>query len=147
MQFIKSRPVSLNSSLLSVLCKTCCLVAHSCPTLCDPVDYSWTGSSVHAISQARIMEWVAISFSKGSSQSRDQTCVSCIASVFFTAEPPGEPQYDRQRCNHLKAQLGRIHSETDSRVIGRTPFLTGCWTKAPFSSWVLAGGLSRLLAT
>ena len=45
--------------------------------LCDPMDHSLPGSSVHGISQARILEWVAISFSRGSSQSRDQTQVSC----------------------------------------------------------------------
>ena len=43
-----------------------CLVAQSCPTLCDPVDYRPPGSSVHGISQARILEWVAISYLKGS---------------------------------------------------------------------------------
>ena len=49
------------------------LVAQSCPTLCDPMDCSLPGSSVHKIFQARILEWVAISFSRGSSQPRDQT--------------------------------------------------------------------------
>ena len=53
--------------------------------------YSPPGSSVHGILQARILEWVAISFSRGSSQPRDQTCVSCIAGRFFTAELPGKP--------------------------------------------------------
>ena len=48
-------------------------------TLCDPMDCSLPGSSVHGILQARILEWVAIPFSRGSSQSRDQTQVSCIA--------------------------------------------------------------------
>ena len=48
-----------------------CLVAMSCPTLCDPTDYNPPGSSVHGISQASIQEWVAISFSRGSSQPRD----------------------------------------------------------------------------
>ena len=55
----------------------CCLVTKSCPTLCDPMDYSPPGSSVCGISQARILEWVAISFSRGSSQPRDWTHVSC----------------------------------------------------------------------
>ena len=53
-------------------------VTPSCPTLCDPVDYSPPGSSVHGISQARILEWVTISLSRGSSQPRDWTLVSCI---------------------------------------------------------------------
>ena len=46
-------------------------VAQSCPTLCDPLDCSLPGSSVHGIFQARILGWVAISFSRGSSQHRD----------------------------------------------------------------------------
>ena len=48
-------------------------LAQSCPTLCDPVDRSPPGSSVRGILQARILEWVAISFSRGSSQPRDRT--------------------------------------------------------------------------
>ena len=47
-----------------------------CQTLCDPMDCSPPGSSVHGILQARILEWVAISFSRRSSQPRDQTCIS-----------------------------------------------------------------------
>ena len=57
----------------------CCLVPKSCPTVCDPMDCSPPGSSVHGISQARILEWIAISFSRGSSQPRDQTLISCIS--------------------------------------------------------------------
>ena len=56
-----------------------------CPTVCNPMDWNPLGSSVHGISQARILEWVAISSSRGSSQPRDWTCVSCIAGRFFTA--------------------------------------------------------------
>ena len=54
------------------------LVVHSYLTLCDPIDFSPLGSSVHGILQARILEWVAIPFSRGSSQPRDRTQVSCI---------------------------------------------------------------------
>ena len=46
-------------------------VAQSCPTLCDPMDSSLPGSSVHGIVQAIVLEWIAISFSRGSSQTRD----------------------------------------------------------------------------
>ena len=59
------------------------LVAQSCPTFCDPMDCSPPGSFVHGILQAKILEWVAIVFSRGSSQPRDQTWVSCIADRFF----------------------------------------------------------------
>ena len=59
-------------------------VTQSCPTLCDPMDCSLPGSSVHGIFQARVLEWVAISFSRGSSQPRDQTQVSCTAGRRFS---------------------------------------------------------------
>ena len=55
-----------------------CLVTQSCLTLCNPVDCIPPGSSLHGISQARILEWVAISSSRGPSRSRAQTQVSCI---------------------------------------------------------------------
>ena len=58
-----------------------------CPTLHDPIDCSPPGSSVHGILQGRILKWVAISSTRGSSQPRDQThisCVSCITGRFFT---------------------------------------------------------------
>ena len=60
------------------------LVAQSCPTLCDPLCYSPLVSSVHGILQTRTLEWVAISFSRASSQPRDQTWVSHIAGRLFT---------------------------------------------------------------
>ena len=63
----------------------------SCPCLCNPMDCSLPGSSVHAISQAGKLEWVAISFSKGYSQPMDWTSISCIAGGFYTAKSPGKP--------------------------------------------------------
>ena len=60
------------------------LVTESCPTLYNSMDYRPPGSSVHGILQARILEWVAISLSRGSSWLGDQTWVSCIAGSFFT---------------------------------------------------------------
>ena len=65
------------------------LAAQSCPTLCNPMDCSLPGSSVHRIPQARTLEWVDVPFSSGSSQPRDQTQVFCISGRFFTTEPPG----------------------------------------------------------
>ena len=55
-------------------------VAQACPTLCDLMEYT-----VHGILQARILEWVALPFSRGSSQPRDRTQVSYIAGGFFTS--------------------------------------------------------------
>ena len=62
----------------------CVLVVQSYLTLCNPMDCNWPGSSVHGILKARILEWVAVAFSKGSSQPRDWTWVSCMADRFLT---------------------------------------------------------------
>ena len=70
-------------------------VAQSCLTLCDPMDYT-----VHGILQARILEWVAFPFSKGSSQPRDQTQVSCIAGGFFTRWATREAQGKNVKKGH-----------------------------------------------
>ena len=69
----------------------------SCPTLCNCIDWNPPGSSVPGIFQARILEWVAMPSSRGPSQPRDRThvsCVFCIAGRFFTTEPPGKPLTD-----------------------------------------------------
>ena len=64
----------------------------SCPTL-QPHACGPRGSSVRGVLQARILEWVAILFSRGSPWPRDWTQVSCIAGRFFNTEPPGKPYY------------------------------------------------------
>ena len=72
-------------------CCCYCLGAQSCLILCNPMDCSPPGSSVHGISQSRILEWVAISFSRGFSQPGDQTQVSYMTGGCFTTEqPPGK---------------------------------------------------------
>ena len=71
-------------------------VFQSCPTLCDPVDCSLPGSSVHAILQARVLEWGAIAFSRGSSQPRDWTRVSCIGTRRFNLWATRETWVDIQ---------------------------------------------------
>ena len=68
-----------------------CSVSQLCLILCYPRDYSLPYSSVYEISQARILEWVVIFSSRRSSPPRNQTCVSCIDSGFFTIEPSGNP--------------------------------------------------------
>ena len=78
------------------------LVTESCPTLCGPVNYSPPSSSIHGISQARILEWAAISFFRGSSRPRDQTHISCITGRFFTIEPPGKPLEKQNLPLHLR---------------------------------------------
>ena len=66
-------------------------VAQSCQILFDPIDCNLLGSSVDGILQARIVEWVAISYSRGSSRPRDRTQISCIAGGFFTVQAQRRP--------------------------------------------------------
>ena len=68
----------------------CCLFTKSCLIFCNPMDCSPPGSSVHGISQARILKWVAVSFSRGSSWPWDQTCISCISSCVLYCRATGE---------------------------------------------------------
>ena len=70
------------------------LVAQSCLTLCDPMDCSPPGFSVHGLLQARILEWIAIPFSRGSSWHKDQTQVSCFAEAdSLPSELQGKPSF------------------------------------------------------
>ena len=97
--------------------RVCAESLQSCPTLCDPMDRSPPGSSVHGILQARILEWVAISFSRGSSWPRDRIHISrnsCIAGGFFTAEPLDEsfPLAERD-----KASSGDYSDESTNPIM------------------------------
>ena len=78
-------------------------VAQSCPTLCDPMDCSPPGSSVHGIFQAWILEWVDISFSRGSSWARDRTQVSRIVGRRFTVWATREDQTRDNNSNYLRS--------------------------------------------
>ena len=70
----------------------CVCVCVSCSVVCDPMDCSMPGTSVHGILQARILEWVVMPFSRRSSQPRDRTQVSHVAGRFFTIWANGEAQ-------------------------------------------------------
>ena len=76
------------------VCVCMCVLAKACLTLCDPMDCGPSGSSVHGVFLARIVKWVAISYSRGSSQPRDQThvsCISCTADEFLLLSYWGRP--------------------------------------------------------
>ena len=91
-------------------------VAQSCPTLCDPMDCSLPGSSVHGIFQAIVLEWIAISFSRGSSRPRDQTWVSrivdrCFAStevIYKTSESEVDYIKEDAPCHFLGKDDSRV---------------------------------------
>ena len=76
-------------SQVNISLPACVLVTQLCAILCNPMDCSPPGSSVHEIFRARILEWVAIPFSRGSSQPRNQTQVSC-RQILLPSKPPGK---------------------------------------------------------
>ena len=101
----------VSDSKQSALNAVCVSVAQSC-LLCNPMDCNLPGASVQGILQARVLEWVAISFSRGSSWLRDQTHVSCIAGRFFISWPTREaPSIFRYYKNSVL--LGRKLRHTD----------------------------------
>ena len=81
--FRLSYEIDIGSKFKDGMC-VCVLPTQWCPAICDPIDCSLLGCSVHGILQGRIPEWVAISISRGPSWPRDQTQVSCVAGRFFT---------------------------------------------------------------
>ena len=98
-------------------CVCVCVCAQSCLTLCDPKDCRWPDSSVRGIFQARILEWVAISYSRGSSQPRDRThisCVSCTGRWVLQDWTTWDTHSQAQACNHI------IHASCEGSVNTRT---------------------------
>ena len=83
-------------------------MSQSWPTLCNPVDCSLPGSSVHCILQARILQWVAISFFRGSSQPRDWTWFSCIAGRFFNVWTIREATFQFWFFSHVLTNLTHL---------------------------------------
>ena len=99
------------------------LVAKSCPIPCDPMDCSLPGSSVHGISQARILEWVAMPSSKWSSWPRDQTRVSCTAGRFLTiwatSETPKKVWWFLKSSQWRRSFKGKQKSQKPKEMIQR----------------------------
>ena len=89
-------------------------VAHSCPTLRNRMDCNLPGSSVHGIFQARLLEWGAISFSRGSSWPRDQIQVSCIAGRRFTLWATREAQCEAPILQFFKKSTNKIKGRRGS---------------------------------
>ena len=90
------------------------LIARPCPTVCDPTDHRPPGSSLHEISQARILERVAISFSRGSSQSRDWTWVSWIAGRLY--------QWATREALYLQVPHLRIQPKVVRKYLGKNNY-------------------------
>ena len=87
-------------------------ISHSVVSVCDLMDCSPPGSSIHRILQVRILEWVAISFSRGSSWTRDWTCISALQADSLPFEPPAMRQR-RSSYNDKGANSSRKYILTD----------------------------------
>ena len=115
----------------------------SCPTLCDPMDCNLPGSSVHGILHARILEWVAMPSSRGSSWPRNWTPVSCIAGKFFTVWATREAQLVSLRV--LKCETLTSYNRTTIDVCLKIPICRtqsrptksehlGMWNRSSYTS-------------
>ena len=92
-------------------------VTQSCPILRDPMDcIAYQAPPSMGFPRQRILEWVAISFSRGYSWPRDQTWVSCITGGFFTAKPPGKvvsPKINNNNNKVVKVCFYRLHADNN----------------------------------
>ena len=148
--FVKEQE-NLNYPNSCVFVCVCILVAQSCPTICDSTDCSPPGSPVHGILQARILEWVAISFCKWSSRPRDITKVSLTAGRFFTLWATGKvlaAQSCSTLCDAIDCSLpsSSVHGIFQTRTLewvaifySRVSSQPRDGTKAPYVScrWIL----------
>ena len=108
----------------SITCVLCCAqLLQLCLTLCSPLDYSPPGSSVHGILQARMLEWVAMPFSRGSSQPRDWTGVSYINLHWqvrsLPLAPPGKPKCYMGLAKRLFRFFHNISQENTNELFGQ----------------------------
>ena len=92
------------------------LVAQSCLTLCDSMDYSLPGSSVHGILQARVLEWVAIPSSRRSSQPGTEPGSPALQADFFPSEPPGKPIKRELKLKPKKLKIPPKYSSLSSHL-------------------------------
>ena len=111
------------------------MCAQLCLTLCDSMNRSPPCSSVCGISQARILEWIATPSSRGSSQSRDRTQVSCIVGGFFTTDATWEPR-------EIKTYLLYTHTHTHTHMHACTHTHTHTHTHHNPSGWAVSSPTS-----
>ena len=106
-----------------------------CLTLCNPMDGSLLGSSVHVIFQARILDWVAISFSRGSFQHRERTSVSHTAGRLFTIWPPGKQEIPNQFSSVQPLSCVQPHGLQHVRPPCSSPTPRVYSNSSPLSQW------------
>ena len=109
------------------VCVCVCVLSHSVMSdFCDTMDCSLPGSFVHGVSQPRILEWGAISFSRASSWPRDQTHISCMPGGFITTEPSGKPHHNRIDHRHLFISFLEMRAPANL-AFDKAPFLACTW--------------------
>ena len=139
----------------------CAKSLQSCPSLCDPMDASPPGSSVHGILQARILQWVAMSSSRGSSHPRDQTCISyfspALAGRFFITRatweahsiwrnlifvrehswnPLGEEDIVKQTVQDVAVWRGAMFSACDTPIVSVKWYWIWQWSADQHICWI-----------
>ena len=121
---VRCRELCMCVCVCACVCSVWCVLGtQSCPTLCNPMNCSSPDSSVHGILQVRILEWVAIPLSKGSSRTKDWTQVSHIADRFFTiSEPPGRPQMQRRLSPILHRDNSKARCKGNSKSNMKSSF-------------------------
>ena len=124
----------------------CVLSRFSRVRLYNPMDCSPPGSTIHGILQGRILEWVAMPSSRGSSRPRDWTLVSCIADRFFTAKRLGKLLRSFSVWNAwfevaFQPKLSTLHEVMCVRVFSALSL--HCWTRRPWREW--QGGTESML--
>ena len=116
-------------------CYCYCSVAKSCPPLFDHMDCSLPGSSAHGISQARILEWVAISFSRGSSWPRDRNCTSCTGRILYNWATWEAQRASAQFSSSVVSNSLRPHGLQHTRLPCPSPTSGGYSNSCPSSRW------------
>ena len=125
------------------------LFTQLCLTLCNSLDYSPTGSSVHGILQARVLEWVAMPSSRGYSQPRDQTRVSFIAGRFLTIWATREAHIQHKTSKFPALRLTYLHFLHDTTVLIWTRPRQGWWRQSVHHSyrqnWFINNSLTHII--
>ena len=121
--------------LHKVMCKDMCVCVQLCPALCDPLDCSHSGSSVHGMSQARILYWVAISYYRESSWPRNWTCLCCVSCIGRQILYHCATWVSIQFSGSVMSDSLQPHGLQQARFLCPSPTSGACSNSCPLSQW------------
>ena len=121
--------------LHKVMCKDMCVCVQLCPALCDPLDCSHSGSSVHGMSQARILHWVAISYYRESSWPRNWTCLCCVSCIGRQILYHCTTWVSIQFSGSVMSDSLQPHGLQQARLPCPSPTSGACSNSCPLSQW------------